>query len=429
MSVIENFSAISTTLTKLFDFLTHSDVVKEDVEEYLKTISAYNQSAKNLQSLLIPYLFERHINQKSIFQLYLENTKTKDKTELEIVKSLSNTFESVFEIKKLMKNGFIFQNLLNEKEYTVLPLVKMTNFRNVLSGQFAIARIFEHEGTFYLIEIANIYASYQKDDVYRYAIAKLLEKPELLYTDNEQKQKEIEKMIKDLSKKYKALFDKDELISDNKNIDSLISIFNDYCETDNNELKEQISQYLKEPEEFKFFQVKEFDANYGDFLESSMGGFSSHSSVYDVGMIFDETTGLYIIPFWATLKHGFENDWKSIDGFGECLKSILENDKIPNTILARLNSQFPNFIDVVNEILDKKYTFDELMQVYKMDYLAKKIYSPTTVLYSSEIFTKTINMMEKAEEAQLHAPKKARPNDACTCGSGKKFKKCCGSFS
>ena len=68
MSVIEKFATISSTISKLFDFLMTSEIIKEDVEEYLKTISAYSQAAKNIESLMIPYLFERTINKKSIFQ-------------------------------------------------------------------------------------------------------------------------------------------------------------------------------------------------------------------------------------------------------------------------------------------------------------------------------------------------------------------------
>lgn len=426
MSVIEKFSAISSTITKLFEFITTSDIVKDDVEEYLKTVSAYNQSASNIQAVLIPYIFERNINQKSIFKLYIENTDIKDQTELSIVNSLESSFESVFEIKKVLRNGFTFHNLLNEKEYNVLPLVKMTNFRNILPGQFVISRIFKFENEFYLIEISNVYASYQKDDVYRYAIAKLLEKPELLYIDNPEKQSEIEKSIHAFSTKFKEFFATDELITDNKNVDELISLFNDYCDNPDDALKEQISQYIKEPEEFNFFKVKEFESQYNNFLENSIGGFSSHESHYDVGMIFDEETGLYIIPFWATLKHGFEADYKAISNYDDCLKSIIENDKIPDKILMRLNSQYPNFMDVVNEVLQKNYTFDELVQNYKIDYLTKKIYSPTTVLYSSEIFTKTITMIEEEEETQNISNKKVRPNEPCPCGSGKKYKKCCG---
>lgn len=426
MSVIEKFSTISNTITKLFDFLMNSDVVKDDVQEYLKTVSAGSLSEKNLQAVLIPYLFERTIDKKSIFQIYLDNNDIKDKIELNIVKSLETSFESVFEIKKILKNGFVFHNLLNEKEYNVLPLVKMTNFRNILSGQFIIARIFEFENTFYLVEISNVYASYQKDSVYRYAIAKLLEKPELLYIDNPEKQKEIEQQINGFSSKFKELFDTDEIITDNKNVDELISIFNDYCENPSDALKAKVAEHIKVPEEFNFFKVEEFNSQYNNFLENSMGGFSSHNAHYDVGMIFDETTGMYIIPFWATLKHGFETDYKEIQNYEQCLKSILENDKIPNVILNRLNAKYDNFMSVVNEILEKNYTFDELIQTYKPDYLTKKIYSPTTVLYSSEIFTKTIDIMEKEEEQKNNPNKKVRPNEPCPCGSGKKYKKCCG---
>ena len=426
MSVIEKFSTISSTISKLFDFLMTSDVVKEDVEEYLKTVSAYSQTAKNLQSILIPYLFERTIKNKSIFQLYIENTDIKDQTEKEIVKSLENSFESVFEIKKIQKNCFIFNNLLNEKTYEVLPLVKMTNFRNILPNQYVISRIFEFENTFYLIEIANVYASYQKDEVYRFAVAKLLEKPELLYIDNEEKQQTIERLIVDFKTKFHELFEKDEIISDNVNVDELITLFNDYCDKPNEELKKEVPQYLKEPQDFKFFKVKEFDSQYNDFLENSMGGFSSHSSHYDVGMIFDEKLGLYIIPFWATLKQGFKSNYKEIENYVDCLKSILENDKVPNTILERLNNEFPNFMQVVNEILEKEYTFEELIQTYKTDYLTQKIYSPTTVLYSSDLFTKTIDMIEEEQENPKQPVPKVGPNQPCPCGSGKKYKKCCG---
>lgn len=427
MSVIEKFSTISTTISKLFDFLMNSEIVKEDVQEYLKTVSATNLPNKNMQSVLIPYLFERTINQKSIFQLYIENTKINDKTELEIIKSLETSFESVFEIKRILKNAFVFENLLNDKEYNVLPLVKMTNFRNVVAGQFVISRIFEFENTFYLIEIANVYASYQKEDVYRYAIAKLLEKPELLYIDNETKQKEIENSITEFSNKFQDLFNTDEIISDNKNVDELISIFNDFCENANPELKTQVKDYIKEPKEYNFFKVKEFDSQYNNFLENSMGGFSSHNALYDVGMIFDKNLGLYIIPFWATLKHGFESNYKEITNYSECLKTILENDKIPNTIVDKLYNKYPNFMNIVNEILEKNYNYDELIQHYKADFLKQKIYSPTTVLYSSEIFMKTIEMIEKEEEQAHTQNKKVRPNEPCPCGSGKKYKKCCGS--
>ena len=50
----------------------------------------------------------------------------------------------------------------------------------------------------------------------------------------------------------------------------------------------------------RFFHVKELDNNYSNFLENSLGGFASHTEVYDVAVIFDKEKGLYAIPFYET---------------------------------------------------------------------------------------------------------------------------------
>ena len=47
-------------------------------------------------------------------------------------------------------------------------------------------------------------------------------------------------------------------------------------------------------ENFKFFHVKELDNNYSNFLENSLGGFASHSEVYDVAVLFDKEKGLLL---------------------------------------------------------------------------------------------------------------------------------------
>ena len=52
---------------------------------------------------------------------YESNEGNKD-----LVQSLLNAISSVFEIKKILKNGFELYNIINEKTYTVLSLTKMT---------------------------------------------------------------------------------------------------------------------------------------------------------------------------------------------------------------------------------------------------------------------------------------------------------------
>ena len=54
------------------------------------------------------------------------------------------------------------------------------------------------------------------------------------------------------------------------------------------------------------YHVKELDNNYSNFLENSLGGFASHTEIYDVAVIFDKEKGLYAIPFYETFTKIFK---------------------------------------------------------------------------------------------------------------------------
>ena len=86
-------------------------------------------------------------------------------------------------------------------------------------------------------------------------------------------------------------------------------------------------------------------------MENSLGGFASHSEIYDVAVIFDKVKGLYAIPFYETFTQIFEG--KEVEGKNDCIKYFLTNDSIPDTILERVSAKYKNFMDVVNEVLEK----------------------------------------------------------------------------
>ena len=59
-------------------------------------------------------------------------------------------------------------------------------------------------------------------------------------------------------------------------------------------------------------------------------------------------------------------------------------------------------------------------------FLSHRIYSQTAILYSSSVFTSTIDSaIEKEEKSHIDYSNVGR-NEPCPCGSGKKFKQCCG---
>lgn len=418
MTVIDKINEINEVVKDIFDFTQTNETVKEDFDEYLSTIGARNISLNQMEKVFLPYIFERNIgkNHKPVLEMFIEEGKYKNK---EVAESLLKTQASIFEIKRILKNGFELLNLINEKTYTVLSLTKMTSFRGVYAGQYIAARIFEFRGEYYVIEISSVLSHSQKEDAMRYAVMKLVQNPKLLYLDNPQKEEEIKSTVSEMYDKFIKTFGKDTILTTNKHADDIIGAFNDGEEID-------LSDKLSNIEQYKFFHVKELDNNYSNFLENSLGGFSSHSEIYDVAVIFDKEKGLYAIPFYETFTKIFENK-DSVENYKECIEYFLSNDSIPDTILARVKDSYPNFMDVINETLETSYTFEDLMKEYKSEYLNNRIYSSATVLYCSGAFSQVFDIISAPKPEPAAAPTvKVGRNDPCPCGSGKKYKNCCG---
>lgn len=410
MTVIEKINEINDVIKEVFEFTQSNEAIRNDFQEYLATIGARDISLNQMEKVFLPYIFERRIGEQSIMEMFREVAKNKT-----IADGLVKAQSSVFEIKKILKNGFELLNLVNEKTYTVLSLTKMTNFRGVYAGQFIVARIFEFDGEYYVVEIANVLSHSQKDEAMRYAVMKLVHEPKLLYLDNDVKESEIKDVVKEMYAKFTKTFDKDIILTTNAYADDIIGAFNDGEDID---LSDKISN-LETP---RFFHVKELDNNYSNFLENSLGGFASHTETYDVAVIFDKEKGLYAIPFYETFTKIFEG--AEVEGAKDCIQYFLTNDSIPDTILERVSAQYKNFMKVINEILEKEYTFEELIKEYKSEYLKNKLYSSATVLYCSNAFSQVFDVIS-APKPEPVAVEKVGRNEPCPCGSGKKYKNCC----
>lgn len=413
MTVIDKIKGINDVIKEIFEFTQSNEKVKADFDEYLATIGARNISLNQMEKIFLPYIFERRIENKSILEMFKEEKGSQD-----IIESFIKAQASIFEIKKILKNGFELYNLINEKTYTVLSLTKMTNFRGIYAGQYITARIFELDGDYYVIEISSVLSHSQKEEAYRYAVMKLVHSPRMLYFDNPEKEEEIKKTISEMYQKFIKTFDTDIILTTNKHADDIIGAFNEGEEVD-------LSDKGCDITDFKFFHVKELDNNYSNFLENSMGGFSSHNEIYDVAVIFDEKNGLYAIPFYKTFCTIFEDKTK-VENAKNCIEYFLTNDSIPNIILDRVSTQYPNFMDTINEIMDTKYTYEELINKYKSDYLNNRIYSSATILFCSKAFSEIFDFITEPQPEKPVITQKVGRNDPCPCGSGKKFKNCCG---
>lgn len=427
MNIQERMDSINGVIKNIADFIQSHEEIKLDFNEYLRTIGANSKGNVPLQTACFSYILERNLGEdlKSIPQLYLENSKGLDKETKEIVEAIDNSISSVFEIKKVTKTGFDLLNIVNERRYLITSLMKMTAFRGLGSGDYIIARIVNLNGDYFLLEISGVLPATKKDDAYRFAVAKIIQNPELVYLDNPEKQKEIEDDVAEIYQKFVDFFGTTEIITTNKHADDLIGMFNDYAEDGT---KADYKDLIVEPAEYKFFNVSEFNNSYDNFLENSLGGFSAHKETYDVGIIYDKELGLYAIPFYGTFNKIFEvKDYTKVLNFDSCIKYFLENDKYSANLIRMVADKHKNFMEIVNAVLGKNYTLEELLKKYKRRYVSNKIISSTTVLYRSNAFSNTLGIIEDNEnKPQFDTTKKIGRNDPCPCGSGKKYKKCCG---
>lgn len=425
MSIIEKFSNISNFIGDLFEFVQTNEEISKDFDEYLKTLGANQLTQSALESLLLTYVFERRIENKSIFEIYEQTNEIND---TELFQALKNTISGYFLINKIHKNGFELYNLLNEKKYDVVSLVKMTNFRGVYQGQYINSRIFEFQGTYYLLEISDVYSNSAKDNIYRYLVAKIIQEPESAYQGNKYKENRIVEHANKTFELFMSMFKNTEIVTSNSLADEVLNIMNDAFEN-NQEINCKIEDLIQPPAELKYFKVSDFSSDYNNFLENSLSGFSAHDQLYDVGIVAEEKLGLYVLPFWGTINKIFEcNSLEQIEGGKDAIKYYLENDKIPLFVLEKLNKKFANFMDLVNKTLETEYTFSELVNAYKPMYLTQNIYSPTSVLYTSQVFLEVMGYLEQETTENNVAEeiyKNVGRNDLCPCGSGKKYKNCC----
>ena len=427
MNIQERMDFINGIIKNIANFIQQNEEIKADFNEYIQTIGANSRNPVPLQTACFTYILERNLGEdmKSIPELYLENTKGLDKDTKDIVEAINNAISSVFEIKKVTKTGFDLLNIVNERRYMITSLMKMTAFRGIGAGDFIIARIVNIKGDYFLLEISGVLPASRKDDAYRFAVAKIIQNPELVYLDNPDKQKEIEEDVADIYKKFVEFFGTTEIITTNRFADDLIGIFNDYTEEGT---KAEFKELIQEPEHYQFFNVSEFNNSYDNFLENSLGGFSSHKETYDVGIIYDEELGLYAIPFYGTFNKIFEvKDYTKVLNYDACIKYFLQNDKYSANLIRLVASKHKNFMEIVNAVLGKNYTLEELLKKYKRRYVDNKIISSTTVLYRSNAFSGTLGIIEENENRpEIDTTQKIGRNDPCPCGSGKKYKKCCG---
>lgn len=414
LSIVDKLSALSEEMESLLDFIATDKKIGEDFESYVEENNLKIEKQSQLNIALIEYLLDGKMQDNTrVLDYYLAQGAQKNP---QVVEAYKNSTTSVFEIKKVLKNAYEAYSLTCEKDFCLIPLVKMVNLRGIAKGDFICARAIEFEGEFYLLEIYDVISSLNFYKAASEALKYLISNSNCAVFQNDEKLNKIKNSVEEFKQSFKKVFDeKNSIITTNKLADELINAYNEQSDP---------TQYIQNVDEYKFFNIKEYSDG-DDFIENAIGGFSKHNCLYDIGFYFDESEGPYIIPFLGTfykIFETFDNGEFKIEGAKECVREFLKSDKVPKSLIAQVAKKYENFLDVVNSALETSFnSTSQVLERFKGTENNK--FSPMIVLYNSKVFGEILGLKEEDE-----APKYENigRNDPCPCGSGKKYKKCCG---
>lgn len=415
VSIVDKLNSISNEMDSLLDFIASNEILGEDFEIYVEENNIKIERQAQLNIALVEYLLDGKMQDGTrVLDYYFNENPNCNKS---VIEALKSSVTSVFEIKKVLKNAYETYSLTADREFCLIPLVKMVNLRGISRGDYICARAIEYENEFYILEIYEVISSLNFFKAGSRAIKCMISSPKSAVFKNDEKKELLKNSLSEFKKTFDINFenyDKCKIITTNKLADQLITTL-----SENKDPKE----FIEEPSEYKFFEIDEFkNANENDFVQNAIGGFSNHKKTYDVGLFFDETQGLYIVPFLGTFYKIFENE--EIEGRNECVREFLKSDKVPYGVIEYCARVYTNFLEVVNSCLGTNFNSTiEVLEKFK----GKKqdnegIFSPTLILYNSKIFSELLGFCEQENKQEVQSVGR---NEPCPCGSGKKFKHCC----
>ncbi len=383
----EIMNLISQNISTMIDFAVEDETLSADFEQFLTKNNINIQKQSDIENCLIGYVLDEKMqNNTRVLDYFMQKNPDCNK---KIINALKNSFISIFKINKILKNAYSAYCLANEKDFELIPLVKMVNLRSIGLYDFIKARMIESDGVFYLLEIFECFGEFREYNANIEAVKCLIKYPKSQIMYNDEKLKDIKTNVEKFYKKFIENFECDEIVTSNTLADGLLKELNGIIETDS-AVKLEKGKYCINNIEPGFFEIKGDD----DFLNNAAGGFSTSKEPYNVGFFMDKDSGLYIIPFLGTFNEILKvNSLDTIKGAVDCIKYIMASDKVsPNLIIKKAN-EYKNFIPLISKVFDLDFKdIREIIGYFKADWQQGEMFSPIISLYNSKAFEKIIDI-------------------------------------
>ena len=342
----------------------------------------------------------------TVIDRFVSETADLSEKEKATVLGWKDPVAGIFQVKRTLPDGFVAENLINEVDYTIKPTTIPHQFERLATPEaFFRAKIIPVNDNEYIFSGTQEFLSISEKEVLKLVASIQMKYPELSFRDNEEKIRkgfEFQEKDRELFIEY---FGSDEVLTEGKKLPDLATEFMDYRLS---KIEKPLPEGYKPPE-----------MNFPKELLKSK----------DVGIVFDELSGQHYLANYGIILSVFQSpDEVKIQRHKRDILIYLEDQTISPYVLKRLFFRFPqNAEAIIRKILNRpefilEKDFDSLMDEFKPSFKGKRIYP-----YMLPMSHKFIEAMRSKPDLKKGNGKKVGRNDPCPCGSGKKYKKCCGS--
>ncbi len=342
---------------------------------------------------------------RTVIDRFVSETSDLSEKEKAIILRWKDPVGGILQVKRSLPDGFIAENLINEVDYTIKPTTIPHQFERLAKpGAFFRAKIIPASDNEYIFSGTQEFLNISEKEVFKVVASFQMKHPELAFRDNEERIRkgfELQKKDRELFMEY---FGSDEVLTEGKKLPDLAAEFMDYRLS---KIEMPLPEGYKPPE-----------MNFPKGLLKSK----------DVGIVFDELSGQHYLVNYGLMLNIFQSpDDLKIQRYKKNILTYLEDQTISPYVLKKLFFKYPQNAEfIIQKILDRaefslEKDFDSLMDEFKPSFKGKRIYP-----YILPMSPKYVKVMRPELYQKKEYEQKVGRNDPCPCGSGKKYKKCCG---
>jgi hypothetical protein len=408
---IDRFGDIRKMLVDYFQnvLLKKEDTLKEVFFEAVRekygnpvVIESQNEFHQFTDDFVYSYRFP---DNRTVIDRFVSEYSDLNEKEKAIVLRWKDPIVGLFQVKRALPDGFVTENLINEVDYTIKPTTIPEGLeRSARPGAFFMAKIIPASDNEYIFSGIQEFFNSPEEEILKIVGSLQMKHPEFAFRDNEERIRrgfELQKEDRELFIEY---FRSDEVLTEGRKLSALAAEFMDYRLS---KLTKPLPEGYKPPE-----------------MHFPKGLLKSK----DVGIVFDELSGQHYLVNYGIILNVFQSpDEVKIQRYKRDILTYLEDQTISPYLLKRLFSRFPQNAEfIIRKILDRpefslEKDFGSLMDEFKPSFRGKRIYP-----YILPMSPRLVKIMRPELDRTKEYGQKVGRNDPCPCGSGKKYKKCCG---